>query len=128
MASETSKKKVKKKVDSHGTAFIRATFNNTIITITDGAGNVVGWTSSGKAGYKGARKSMPYAATTAAEQLARTITDYGMRSVEVTLKGGGAGREAAIRGLKAGGLDIKRIVDRTSVPHNGCRPRKRRRV
>ena len=128
MAADKSKKKIKKKVDSHGKVYIRATFNNTIVSITDTTGAVIGWASSGKAGYKGARKSMPFAATTSGELVGRQVYDYGMRSVDVIIKGGGAGRESAIRGLKAGGLDIKSILDRTSIPHNGCRPRKKRRV
>jgi small subunit ribosomal protein S11 len=111
-----------------GLAFIQATFNNTIITLTDPSGNTITWGSSGTVGFKGSRKGTPYAAQMAAEQAARRGMEHGLRQVEVYVKGPGSGREAAIRSLQAAGLTITGIRDVTPIPHNGCRPRKRRRV
>jgi small subunit ribosomal protein S11 len=111
-----------------GIACIQATFNNTIVTITDGTGNVVTWASAGSVGFKGSRKSTPFAAQMAAENAAQKATGQGMKEVKVFVKGPGAGREAAIRSLQAAGLEITAIRDVTPIPHNGCRPRKRRRV
>jgi small subunit ribosomal protein S11 len=121
------KKKVKKNVQS-GIAHIQATFNNTIVTITDMAGNVISWASSGTRGFKGSRKSTPFAAQLAAQDAARAAQDHGMRQIGVEVKGPGAGREAAIRALQASGLKVTMIRDVTPIPHNGCRPPKRRRV
>jgi len=120
-------KKEKKHITS-GAAYIKATFNNTIVTITDPTGGVVTWASAGNLGFKGSRKSTPYAAQIAAESAAKKAIDVGMRQVDVYVKGPGAGRESAIRALQAAGLDINLIKDVTPVPHNGCRPPKRRRV
>jgi len=111
-----------------GVAHIQSTFNNTIITITDPQGNSIAWSSAGALGFKGSRKSTPFAAQIAADAVARKALDAGMRTVEVFVKGPGAGREAAIRSLQAAGLEISMIKDVTPIPHNGCRPRKRRRV
>lgn len=111
-----------------GVAHIKSTFNNTIVTITDPAGNVLTWASAGTQGFKGSRKGTPYAAQMAAEAAARAALDLGMREVEVYVKGPGAGREAAIRALQATGLEVSLIKDVTPIPHNGCRPPKRRRV
>ena len=111
-----------------GCAYIRATFSNTIITLTDPQGNVLTWGSGGTAGFKGSRKSTPYAAQMAAEQTARQGMDLGMREVDVFVKGPGTGREAAIRSLQAVGLVVRSIADITPIPHNGCRPPKKRRV
>lgn len=111
-----------------GVAHIRSTFNNTIVTITDPHGNAISWSSAGALGFKGSRKSTPYAAQMAAETAARTAMEHGMRSCEVLVKGPGAGREAAIRSLQAAGLEVNMIKDVTPIPHNGCRPPKRRRV
>ncbi len=111
-----------------GQAHIQATFNNTIITITDLQGNAVCWSSAGTAGFKGSRKSTPYAAQLAAQQAARTAQDNGMREIDVFIKGPGPGREAAIRSLQGAGLIVTSITDVTPIPHNGCRPPKRRRV
>ncbi|MEX2426205.1 MAG: 30S ribosomal protein S11 [Thermomicrobiaceae bacterium] len=111
-----------------GRAFIQATFNNTIITLSDQAGNVVAWSSAGASGFKGSRKSTPYAAQVAAEGAARKAMEHGMRSVEVLVKGPGSGREMAIRALQSAGLQVSSISDVTPIPHNGCRPPKRRRV
>jgi small subunit ribosomal protein S11 len=113
---------------THGIACIQATFNNTIVTITDGTGNVVTWASAGSAGFKGSRKSTPFAAQMASENAAQKAIAQGMKEVKVYVKGPGAGREAAIRSLQAAGLEITAIKDVTPIPHNGCRPRKRRRV
>jgi small subunit ribosomal protein S11 len=113
---------------THGLACIQATFNNTIVTITDGTGNVVTWASAGSAGFKGSRKSTPFAAQMAAENAAKKAIAQGMKEVKVYVKGPGAGREAAIRSLQAAGLEITAIKDVTPIPHNGCRARKRRRV
>jgi len=124
-------KKARKKdrrVPSTGVAHVRASFNNTIVTITDTDGNVISWGSSGKAGFKGSRKSTPFAAQMAAEAAGREAKDLGLKRVEVWVKGPGAGREAAIRSLQAAGLEIAAIKDVTPIPHNGCRPPKRRRV
>jgi small subunit ribosomal protein S11 len=111
-----------------GVAHVHATFNNTIVTLTDKQGNVVSWSSAGSAGFKGSRKSTPFAAQTAAEVAARKAMDLGLKSVEVCVRGPGSGREAAIRSLQAVGLEITAIRDVTPIPHNGCRPPKRRRV
>lgn len=112
----------------HGAAHIKSSFNNTIITITDLQGNNIAWSSAGTVGFKGSRKSTPFAAQLAAESAARTAMEHGMRQVEVFVKGPGAGREAAIRSLQAAGLEVNLIKDVTPIPHNGCRPPKRRRV
>ncbi len=120
-------KKDKKNIHS-GTAYIQATFNNTIVTITDPVGGVVTWASAGNMGFKGSRKGTPYAAQLAAESAAKKAIDLGMKQVDVYVKGPGSGRESAIRALQAAGLDINLIKDVTPVPHNGCRPPKRRRV
>lgn len=125
--AKAGKKKVKKDVPV-GIAHIQASFNNTIVTITDPNGNVVVWSSAGRKGFKGSRKSTPFAAQVAAEDAAKQALDMGMKSVTVLVKGPGAGREAAIRALGAAGLRITAIRDVTPVPHNGCRPPKRRRV
>jgi small subunit ribosomal protein S11 len=113
---------------AHGHAHIRSTFNNTIVSITDPMGNVISWKSSGGGGFKGARTSTPYAAQMAAEAAARVAMEHGMRKVDVFVKGPGSGRETAIRSLQAAGLEVGSIQDMTPVPHNGCRPPKRRRV
>lgn len=111
-----------------GVAHVKATFNNTIISITDLTGNVISWASAGKLGYVGSRKSSAFAATVAAQDAARSAMSSGMKEVEVNLSGPGAGRESAVRGLQSAGLSITMIRDKTPIPHNGCRPRKRRRV
>jgi small subunit ribosomal protein S11 len=121
------KKKVKKNI-SIGVAHIRATFNNTAVTITDTAGNAISWSSAGARGFKGSRKGPPLAAQIAAEDAARKAMEHGMRSVAVMVKGPGAGRESALRGLGSAGLRVTLIRDITPIPHNGCRPPKRRRV
>ncbi|MFC4559644.1 30S ribosomal protein S11 [Virgibacillus kekensis] len=125
--TNTRKRRVKKNIET-GIAHIRSTFNNTIVTITDTQGNSIGWSSAGSLGFKGSRKSTPFAAQMAAETAAKTAVDNGMKTLEVTVKGPGAGREAAIRSLQAAGLEVTAIRDVTPVPHNGCRPPKRRRV
>jgi len=117
-----------KRVVPRGAAHVKASFNNTIVSLTDPAGNVIAWSSSGAAGWKGSRKSTPYAAQVAAENAARKALDLGLKSVEVFVRGPGAGREAAIRALEATGLEVTAITDVTPIPHNGCRPPKRRRV
>lgn len=122
-----TKRKEKKHVES-GAAHIRSTFNNTIVTITDSNGNTIAWASAGGLGFKGSRKSTPFAAQMAAEQAAKAAIDQGMRSADVFVKGPGAGREAAIRALQAAGIEVSSIKDVTPIPHNGCRPPKRRRV
>jgi small subunit ribosomal protein S11 len=122
-----AKKREKKNVPS-GHAHIQATFNNTIVTITDPSGGVIAWGSAGLVGFKGSRKSTPYAAAQTAELAARKAMEHGVRQVEVFVKGPGAGREQAIRSLQAAGLDVTAITDVTPIPHNGCRPPKRRRV
>ncbi len=124
---KTGKKKEKKNI-TDGVAHIQSTFNNTIITITDMTGNVISWSSSGLQGFKGSRKSTPFAAQMAAEDAVRKAKDHGMRRVQVYIKGPGAGRESALRSLQLAGLTITMIRDVTPVPHNGCRPPKRRRV
>lgn len=113
---------------AEGVVHIKSTFNNTIITITDGGGNALAWASAGGQGFRGSRKSTPFAAQTAAEQVARKVIDQGMRKVDVLVKGPGSGREAAIRALQAAGLEVSVIRDVTPIPHNGPRPPKRRRV
>lgn len=126
-AATPKKKKVKKSVPS-GIAHIHATFNNTIVTITDPVGGVVSWSSAGSNGFKGSRKSTPFAAQVAGENAARKAKEAGMRSVSVLVKGPGSGRESALRALYAAGLNVSVIKDITPVPHNGCRPKKARRV
>ncbi len=121
-------KKSKKVVDAEGVAHINATFNNTLITITDVHGNAISWGTSGKAGFKGSKKSTPFAATVAAEQAAREALSAGVRRVHVRVQGPGSGRESAVQALAAAGLQVKSIKDVTPIPHNGCRPPKRRRV
>ena len=121
------RKKVKKNV-AEGIAHVHASFNNTIVTITDPNGNVVAWSSAGVQGFKGSRKSTPFAAQLAAEDAAKKAAEHGMRSVEVYVKGPGAGREAALRALGGAGINVSLIRDVTPIPHNGCRPPKRRRV
>ena len=123
-----ARKKEKRVVPARGVAHIKSTFNNTIVAITDPTGQVVAWASAGKMGYKGSRKGTPFAAQLAAEACAREVLTQGMKRVEVWVKGPGAGREAAIRSLQAAGLEISAIKDVTPIPHNGCRPPKRRRV
>jgi small subunit ribosomal protein S11 len=123
----TRKKKEKKSIPV-GVAHIQATFNNTIVTITDPRGNTVAWSSAGVQGFKGSRKSTPYAAQTAVEDAAKKAMENGMRTVEVYIKGPGSGRESALRGLQSAGFNVTLIRDVTPVPHNGCRPPKRRRV
>lgn len=120
-------RKVRKNVP-HGQAHIQATFNNTIVTITDRQGNAIAWASAGTAGFKGSRKSTPYAARMAGQQAAKAAIDNGMIEVDVFVKGPGPGREQAIRSLQAGGLRVRSITDVTPIPHNGCRPPKKRRV
>ncbi len=128
MAEVKKAKKRDRRVSTNGVAHVQASFNNTIITITDTDGNVVSWASAGKVGYKGSRKSTPFAAQVAAEASAREALNLGMKRVEVWVKGPGSGREAAIRSLQAAGLEISAIKDVTPIPHNGCRAPKRRRV
>jgi small subunit ribosomal protein S11 len=125
---QRTQKKTKKVVEAEGVAHVKATFNNTNITITDNAGNAVVWASAGKAGFKGSKKSTPFAATVAAEQAGREAVGLGMRRVDVRVQGPGSGRESAIQALAAAGLFIKSIQDVTPLPHNGCRPPKKRRV
>ena len=127
VAKKTTKKRVKKNVE-RGQAHIQASFNNTIVTLTDAEGNALSWASAGGLGFRGSRKSTPYAAQMAAETAAKAAMEHGMKTVEVYVKGPGAGREAAIRALQATGLDVTMIKDVTPIPHNGCRPPKRRRV
>ena len=122
-----TKKKEKKNVP-HGVAAISATFNNTIVSISDPMGNLLAWSSAGRIGFKGSRKGTPFAAQVAAQNAAQIATENGVRTLDVKVKGPGAGRESAIRALAASGLDIKSIKDVTPIPHNGCRPPKRRRV
>ncbi len=130
MAEEVKKpaKKKVKRAESSGIAHIQATFNNTIVTITDTRGNVITWSSAGKSGFKGSKKSTPFAAGIAADVSAKIALESGVRRVEVWVKGPGAGREAAIRSLQSAGLEVTSIRDVTPIPHNGCRPPKRRRV
>jgi small subunit ribosomal protein S11 len=122
-----TKKKVKKNIQN-GIAHIQATFNNTVVTIADVNGNVISWSSAGSQGFKGSRKSTPFAAQLAAQDAAKKAMEHGMRAIDVFVKGPGAGREAALRSLQAAGLKVHLIKDVTPIPHNGCRPPKRRRV
>ncbi len=124
---KTKKKKVRKEI-GFGVAYIQSTFNNTIITITDQQGNTVCWASAGSSGFKGARKGTPFAAQLAAKEASSKAKEFGVRYIDVRIKGPGAGRESAIRALQSTGLEIKSIKDVTPIPHNGCRVRKRRRV
>ncbi len=126
--AKTPRKRSKKVVEAEGVAHIKATFNNTLITITDKVGNTVVWGSAGKAGFKGSKKSTPFAATVAAEQCGREAVALGVRRVDVRVQGPGSGRESAISALAAAGIQIKSIQDVTPLPHNGCRPPKKRRV
>jgi small subunit ribosomal protein S11 len=131
MARQTTKKTGSKKAKRNvpnGVAYIQSTFNNSIVTITDQNGDVISWASAGSSGFKGAKKGTPFAAQTAAESAARRAIDQGMRQIEVMVSGPGAGRETAIRALQGAGLEITLIRDITPIPHNGCRPPKRRRV
>jgi len=121
-------KKNKKKVDPEGIAFVKASFNNTLITLTDKFGNAIAWASAGGMGFKGSRKSTPFAATQAATKVAEDAMAMGLVSIEVRVKGPGGGREAAVRALRAAGLIVTTIMDVTPIPHNGCRPPKKRRV
>ena len=124
---KTRRRREKKNIE-RGAAHIKSTFNNTIVTITDVAGNAISWASAGELGFKGSRKSTPFAAGEAAETAAKAAMEHGLKSVEVFVKGPGSGREAAIRALQTAGLEISSIKDVTPIPHNGCRPPKRRRV
>ncbi|AAK81046.1 MULTISPECIES: 30S ribosomal protein S11 [Clostridium] len=124
---KTRRRKEKKNIE-HGCAHIKSTFNNSIVTITDVNGNALSWSSAGGLGFKGSRKSTPFAAQMAAETAAKTAMEHGLKSVDVFVKGPGSGREAAIRSLQAAGLEVTLIKDVTPIPHNGCRPPKRRRV
>jgi len=129
--ADPKKKKTKKKagrVDAHGVVHVKATFNNTIVTVADTTGKTISWGSAGKVGFKGSKKSTPFAAQMAATTAAKEAIGLGLRKVEVWVKGPGSGREAAIRSLSAAGLEITMIKDVTPIPHNGCRPPKRRRV
>ncbi|MBA3679071.1 30S ribosomal protein S11 [Candidatus Saccharibacteria bacterium] len=130
MATKASKPKRKKQKRNlpKGTVHVQATFNNTIVSITDDSGNVVAWKSSGSAGFKGSRKSTPYAAQIAAEKAIERAKDFGLAKVDVIIKGIGSGRESAVRALMASGISISSIKDVTGIPHNGCRPRKARRI
>ena len=123
-----TRKRREKKLVERGAAHIRSSFNNTIVTITDTNGNALSWASAGEMGFRGSRKSTPYAAQTAAETAAKAAMEHGLKTVEVYVKGPGSGREAAIRALQATGLEVTMIKDVTPIPHNGCRPPKRRRV
>lgn len=125
---QTQQRKKIKRMVSEGQAHVHATFNNTIVTITDMQGNTICWASAGNSGFKGSRKSTPYAARLAAQNASRMAQDNGMQEVEVIVKGPGPGREAAIRAIQASGLRVRSIADITPVPHNGCRPPKKRRV
>ncbi len=127
-SNKNVKKRREKKNVEKGAAHIRSTYNNTIVTITDTNGNAVSWASAGELGFKGSRKSTPYAAQMAAETAAKVAIEYGMKSIEVYVKGPGSGRESAIRALASAGLTVTMIRDVTPIPHNGCRPPKRRRV
>jgi small subunit ribosomal protein S11 len=128
VAKAVKKTKKKIQVDTTGRAYIKATFNNVLVTLTDVYGNTISWSSAGKNGFKGSRKNTPYAAQISAESAAKEAHDLGLRKVEVYVKGPGSGREAAIRALQTAGLEIMAIRDVTPIPHNGCRPPKRRRV
>jgi len=123
-----TRKKKKEKVEAEGQAHITATFNNTIVSLTDNYGNVISWASAGRIGFKGARKNTPFAAQLAAKTAAKEAMDLGLRRISIIVKGPGSGREAAIRSLQAAGLEVVAIRDVTPIPHNGCRPPKRRRV
>ncbi len=127
VAKKTTKKRVKKNIE-RGQAHIKASFNNTIVTLTDTQGNAISWSSAGSLGFRGSRKSTPYAAQMAAETATKAALIHGLKTVDVFVKGPGSGREAAIRALSAAGLQVVSITDVTPVPHNGCRPPKRRRV
>ena len=124
---KTRRRKERKNIE-HGAAHIKSTFNNSIVTLTDAAGNALSWSSAGALGFRGSRKSTPFAAQMAAETAAKAAMEQGLKSIEVYVKGPGAGREAAIRSLQAAGLEVTLIKDVTPIPHNGCRPPKRRRV
>ncbi|MCR4944873.1 MAG: 30S ribosomal protein S11 [Clostridium sp.] len=124
---KTRRRKERKNVE-HGAAHIKSTFNNSIVTLTDAAGNALSWSSAGALGFRGSKKSTPFAAQMAAETAAKAAMEHGLKSIEVYVKGPGAGREAAIRSLQAAGLEVTLIKDVTPIPHNGCRPPKRRRV
>lgn len=124
----TKRKKRKQLSDPNGMVFIKATFNNVLVTITDADGNAISWSSAGKEGFKGSRKNTPYAAQLSSETAATAAYEMGLRRVEVFVKGPGSGREAAVRALASSGLEVTSIKDRTPIPHNGCRPPKRRRV
>ncbi len=128
MPPRTGTKRRTKRVDANGVAHVNASFNNTIVTLTDREGEVISWSSTGKVGFKGSKKSTPYAAQMAATDAARVAMSMGLRRVEVWVKGPGVGREAAVRSLQGAGLEISAIKDVTPIPHNGCRPPKRRRV
>lgn len=125
---KTRVKRRERKNIERGQAHIQSTFNNTMVTLTDAKGNVISWASAGQLGFRGSRKSTPYAAQMAAEEAARKAMEHGLKSIEVYVKGPGSGREAAIRSLQAAGLEVSLIKDNTPIPHNGCRPPKRRRV
>jgi small subunit ribosomal protein S11 len=125
---ETKVAKKERRVVPHGVAHVQATFNNTIISITDPEGNSIAWSSAGRIGFKGSRKGTPFAAQVAAQNCAGLARDAGVRTVDVVVRGPGAGRESAIRAIQSTGIDVKSIKDVTPIPHNGCRPRKRRRV
>jgi small subunit ribosomal protein S11 len=127
-ATSSPQKKAKKRASAEGVAHVRATFNNTLINITDNKGNVIAWNTPGKSGFKGSRKSTPFAAGIAADVVGKAAFDAGVRKVEVHLRGAGNGRESAIRAIAAAGIRVTAIKDFTAVPHNGCRPPKRRRV
>lgn len=128
MAQTVKKSKKKIQIEANGVAHVKATFNNVIITLTDSYGNTISWASSGKMGFKGSKKNTPFAAQVAGEAVAKQAYDLGLRKVDVLIKGPGSGREAAIRSLQTAGLEIMSIKDITPIPHNGCRPPKRRRV
>lgn len=128
MAKSNQKKKKNVKVDAVGEAHIKATFNNIIISLTNSQGQVISWASAGKMGFKGSKKNTPYAAQVAAEDCSREAHDFGLRRVKVFVKGPGAGRESAIRAIHNSGIEVTEIIDVTPLPHNGCRPPKRRRV
>ena len=128
MKKPTAKRQTGVKVSEHGKAFILATFNNTLVTITNDKGDTIAWSSSGAAGFKGTRKSTPYAATTAVESVVRRAVEKGLKTVDVYIKGPGSGRDASLRAIKAGGLSILQIADITPIPHNGPRAKKKRRT
>jgi small subunit ribosomal protein S11 len=128
VAEDVKVKKSKKRIDVQGIACVNASFNNTIVSITDARGNVVAWGSPGNSGFKGSRKSTPFAAQLASETAARKAFDLGMRKVDVRVKGAGGGRESAVRALKNAGIEVLTIRDVTGIPHNGCRPKKKRRI